>query len=253
MLIVCPACASEYTLDAAKIGPAGRTVRCAACREPWFVAAPPPEPEAALAPPGEAVFTAAGTSSDQKAPAAPRRAGPRAGKARAGTGRRRLAVAASALAACGVAAAALLPAGRAGLVHAVPRTARLYAAIGLPVNLRGLAFRDVAAYQVPDAAGGGRLVVEGDVVSASGHAVPVPPLSLELRDEHGGVVYRWSAEAPRERLEPEESARFRAELPGASAKGRQVLVRFAAVDSGDSAVSLKAPANASANPKDRDR
>ncbi|MBK3424196.1 zinc-ribbon domain-containing protein, partial [Methylobacterium ajmalii] len=56
MLIVCPACASEYTLDADKIGPAGRTVRCAACREPWFVAAPAAEPT--LSPPGEAVFTA---------------------------------------------------------------------------------------------------------------------------------------------------------------------------------------------------
>ncbi|WP_288582600.1 zinc-ribbon domain-containing protein, partial [uncultured Methylobacterium sp.] len=60
MLIVCPACASEYTLDADKIGPAGRTVRCAACREPWFVAAPAAEP--VLSPPGEAVFTAAAAS-----------------------------------------------------------------------------------------------------------------------------------------------------------------------------------------------
>jgi len=86
-------------------------------------------------------------------------------------------------------------------------------------------------------------------VSASKAAVAVPPLSLELRDARGQTVYRWRAEAPRERLEPEESARFRAELPGAPVKGQAVLVRFAAVDSGDSAVSLKAPVN----PKDRDR
>ncbi|KMO12680.1 zinc-ribbon domain-containing protein [Methylobacterium indicum] len=247
MLIVCPACASEYTLDPSKIGPAGRTVRCAACREPWFVAAPAAEPT--LSPPGEAVFTAA------EAPAEPtpsktreRGAGERkAGTAKSGepgTGRlRRLAVAAAAVAACAAVTAALMPAGRAGLVRALPQTARLYAAIGLPVNLRGLTFRDVAAYQVPEASGPGRLVVEGDVVSAAKEAVAVPPLSLELRDEHGQVVYRWRAEAPRERLEPEESARFRAELPGPSAKGRQVLVRFAAVDSHDSAVSLKAPTN----------
>ncbi|TNC11275.1 DUF3426 domain-containing protein [Methylobacterium terricola] len=246
MLIVCPACASEYTLDPDKIGSAGRTVRCAACREPWFVSAPAAEPAPMLSPPGEAVFSAS------EAPAAPpRRATPRGAKARgpAPPRRRRLVAAAAGLAACGALVAALLPAGRAGLVRAVPATARLYAAIGLPVNLRGLAFRDVAAYSVPDASGTGRLVVEGNVVSASKDAVPVPRLSLELRDEHGQTVYRWTAEAPRDRLEPEESARFRAELPEAPAKGREVLVRFAAVDSGDSAVSLRAPMNA----HDRDR
>ncbi|SEP16166.1 MJ0042 family finger-like domain-containing protein [Methylobacterium sp. ap11] len=244
MLIVCPACASEYTLDADKIGPAGRTVRCAACREPWFVAAPAAEP--ALSPPGEAVFTAAqaAASGPSKDKAGNRNARMRGAAQGARSGRlRRLAVAGAALAACAAVAAALMPAGRAGLVRALPQTARLYAAIGLPVNLRGLTFRDVAAYQVPDASGSGRLVIEGDVVSAAREAVAVPPLSLELRDEHGQVVYRWRAEAPRDRLEPEESARFRAELPGASAKGRQVLVRFAAVDSHDSAVSLKAPTN----------
>ncbi|MCF4124154.1 zinc-ribbon domain-containing protein [Methylobacterium sp. SyP6R] len=244
MLIVCPACASEYTLDPEQIGPAGRTVRCAACREPWFVAAPPPEPGLELSPTGEAVFSAAET-------APPRRAGPRTAKAKAAPARRRLAVAALAVAGCAAIGLSLMPAGRAAIVRALPQTARLYAGIGLPVNLRGLTFRDVAAYQVPDASGVGRLVVEGDVVSASKEAVPVPPLRVELRDEHGQVIFRWTAEAPRDRLEPEESARFRAELPNAPAKGRAVLVRFAAVDSGDSAVSLRAPMNPQANLKDR--
>ncbi|AWB21722.1 hypothetical protein DA075_12985 [Methylobacterium currus] len=238
MLIVCPACASEYTLDPEQIGPGGRTVRCAACREPWFVSAPAAEPGPGLSPPGEAVFSAAGTS-------APRRAGARAAQAIAAgaASRRGLAGAALAVAGLGAVVVALLPAGRDGLVRALPQAARLYAGIGLPVNLRGLAFRDVAAYQVPDTSGAGRLVVEGDVVSDSKQAVPVPPLRIELRDEHGQVVYRWTAEAPRTQLEPEESARFRAELPNAPAKGRAVLVRFAAVDSGNSAVSLRAPMN----------
>ncbi len=236
MLIVCPACASEYTLDPEQIGPAGRTVRCAACREPWFVSLPAPEPGPDLSPTGEAVFSAADD-------APPRRAGPRAARPKepGAPRRRRLAVAALAVASCGAVGFALMPAGRTGIVRALPQTARLYAGIGLPVNLRGLAFRDVAAYQVPDASGLGRIVVEGDVVSASKDTVPVPPLRVELRDEHGQVVYRWTAEAPRDRLEPEESARFRAELPNAPSKGRAVLVRFATVDSGDSGVSLRAP------------
>lgn len=45
MLIVCPSCASSYVLDDARIGPAGRRVRCASCRETFFVA--PADAEAA--------------------------------------------------------------------------------------------------------------------------------------------------------------------------------------------------------------
>ena len=38
MLIVCPSCASEYTIDPEKLGADGRTVRCALCRDTWFAA-----------------------------------------------------------------------------------------------------------------------------------------------------------------------------------------------------------------------
>lgn len=37
MLIVCPSCASQYELDAAKLGPDGRKVRCASCKTAWHV------------------------------------------------------------------------------------------------------------------------------------------------------------------------------------------------------------------------
>ena len=37
MLIACPSCASEYRIDASKVGMEGRSVRCAACRETWFI------------------------------------------------------------------------------------------------------------------------------------------------------------------------------------------------------------------------
>src|SRR5579875_915943 len=39
MLIVCPGCATSYRIDAAALGPVGRTVRCARCRSTWFAAA----------------------------------------------------------------------------------------------------------------------------------------------------------------------------------------------------------------------
>ena len=36
MLIVCPSCASEYEVDPVLLGPNGRKMRCASCREVFF-------------------------------------------------------------------------------------------------------------------------------------------------------------------------------------------------------------------------
>ena len=40
MLIVCPTCASRYSIDDDKIGPDGRMVRCASCRSDFFARLP---------------------------------------------------------------------------------------------------------------------------------------------------------------------------------------------------------------------
>jgi len=45
MLIVCPNCATSYTIDPAAIGPAGRTVRCARCKVTWLAGGPAAGPE----------------------------------------------------------------------------------------------------------------------------------------------------------------------------------------------------------------
>jgi len=40
MLIVCPTCTTSYMIDAASLGPGGRTVRCARCRASWHAGGP---------------------------------------------------------------------------------------------------------------------------------------------------------------------------------------------------------------------
>jgi predicted Zn finger-like uncharacterized protein len=43
MLIVCPNCATSYTIEPSSLGSAGRTVRCARCKTTWFADATPAE------------------------------------------------------------------------------------------------------------------------------------------------------------------------------------------------------------------
>jgi predicted Zn finger-like uncharacterized protein len=243
MLIVCPACASEYRIDAEKVGASGRSVRCAACRETWFIgpddvaaglmaelnSEPDPfdaavidEPSVAAAPATEA------PPPDPSEPPAPRRRPqPKAKTTPKRAGPRRLSPALAA----GLAVAALMPLallGRATVVRAMPQTAALYAGIGLTVNLRGIELSDVAAFQTPaEGAEPARLVVEGDLVGVARERVAVPPVEIEVRDAHGQSLYRWSVPGPRAALEPGERARFKASLSAPPAKGHSIEVRFA--------------------------
>jgi predicted Zn finger-like uncharacterized protein len=255
MLIVCPSCASEYTIDVEHVGAEGRSVRCAACRTTWFIS--PDDVVAAV----EADMTAAmmeavqGSSetanarvesqpsreaeevtppeipdfeSDPPAPpldaeaeaeARPKRRPPTKPARRP---RFSPALALGLSVAVGLGLAVL---GRTTVVRAMPQSAGLYARMGLPVNLRGLDLRDVVAFQTQGE--GAQLVIEGDVVGVADAGAPVPPIEIEVRDAREQVLYRWSVAAPRQSLEHQETARFRASLSAPPAEGRAIRVSFA--------------------------
>ncbi|WP_232628423.1 zinc-ribbon domain-containing protein [Methylobacterium sp. Leaf118] len=257
MLIVCPACASEYRIDAERVGASGRSVRCAACRETWFIS---PNDVAAgrfdeMAEAEADPFAGPAAEPAPEAPQGPIPEEPPAEspppRPRAGTGKRKTTSETTtktgrpaarrfppALAA-GLAVAALLPLvllGRASVVRAMPQTAGIFSGIGLGVNLRGIDLVDVAAFQVPaEGANPARLVVEGDLVGVARERVTVPPVEVELRDEHGQPLYRWSVPGPRAALEPGERARFTASLSAPPAQGRSVEVRFATAPASEAA------------------
>ena len=120
---------------------------------------------------------------------------------------------------------AALIAWRADVVRVAPQTASLYAAIGLPVNLRGLSFADVTtATETHD--GVQVLVVEGTIASASARVVEVPRLRFSVRNPGGQEVYTWTALPARSLLAPGETLAFRSRLASPPPDARDVLVRF---------------------------
>jgi hypothetical protein len=124
-----------------------------------------------------------------------------------------------------VAANAALIGWRADVVALLPQTGSLYALIGLPVNLRGLAINDVkTAREAHD--GVPVLVVEGTVANISRAPVEVPRLRFAVRSESGAEVYAWTALPPRSILSPGEEMPFHSRLASPPGEGRDVVVRF---------------------------
>ncbi|AZO80836.1 MULTISPECIES: zinc-ribbon domain-containing protein [unclassified Bosea (in: a-proteobacteria)] len=263
MLIVCPNCASRYEIAEAKIGAGGRKVRCASCQMTWQIEAPQaaeaqptdevlrsdleaaipdlptaPSPEQTAAELEEELRRAAEIDADisaiaaertepSQSDAAPLPPPPR--KRNWASARNPLArlpsAAASVLAVAGVAILGLGVWQREHVVRAIPQLAGLYDKIGLPVNVRGLAFSAVESELVQDPQGR-FLVVTGDVTNITRGTAKVPPITVTVQAEDGKVLYSWTTEPPRPSLESAELMHFRARLASPPENGRSVQLRF---------------------------
>jgi hypothetical protein len=112
------------------------------------------------------------------------------------------------------------------IVRIAPLAAAPYAALGLPVNLDGLALSDVRSRVAME---GARkvLLVEGEIVNLRRDANFAPPLALSVRGADGLDKYAWTTRAPKARLEPGERIAFHARLVSPPENGAEVLVHFA--------------------------
>jgi predicted Zn finger-like uncharacterized protein len=257
MLIVCPSCASQYELDAAKLGPEGRKVRCANCKTSWHVEPGPfPEPpseaetqallaeELERAAAIEAEITALAAEAGAQAgaedrpaieapPAAvPKRRGRPSRKQGKTSGvplRRGGAGLPAAVALAGLAMLGLATWQREAVVRVAPQLAGLFEKIGMPVNVRGLSLSSIESGLVDD--GQNRfLVVEGDVTNITKSKMAVPLIEVAVKDAGGATLYTWTTEPPRARLEPAELLRFRARLASPPEQGQSVRVRFTSAE-----------------------
>lgn len=123
------------------------------------------------------------------------------------------------------AAVAGLVAARATVVRTFPQTASLYAAVGLPVNLRGLAFANVRG-ESETHEGVQVLAIEGEIVNVAGRTVDVPRLRFAVRNPAGYEVYAWTALPARTSLGAGEVLPFRTRLASPPADARDIVARF---------------------------
>jgi hypothetical protein len=126
-----------------------------------------------------------------------------------------------------VIAATTAIAARAALVSIAPATAAVYAAVGMPVNLRGLTIGDVRATVTHETESQRELVITGEIANLRDRETPAPNLRLALRGEDGRELYVWTARGPKKSLGARERVAFRARLAAPPAGVRDVLVKFA--------------------------
>jgi len=114
---------------------------------------------------------------------------------------------------------------RADVVRLLPQTATFYKMVGLEVNLRGLAFKDI---KISNETVDGKpvLVIEGTIIGETGKPVELPRLRFSVRDAQGAEIYAWNAVLEQPLLKPGERAYFKSRLASPPPEGRNIDVRF---------------------------
>jgi predicted Zn finger-like uncharacterized protein len=264
MHIICPHCSTSYGINPASLGAAGRTVRCARCKEVW-VARPEDAVELAhqasataqagvetagqdaaaewdalareegQAPHVDSPSIAGGWSSSDSAAMADREwsppspthpSGPRAWlDGLLGREAGKSPISLTAVCAAMGALALAVVIWRAELVRLLPQTAAFYKLVGLDVNLRGLRFRDVRITS-ETVEGKPVLVIEGAITAELNKPVEIPRLRFSVRDAQGAEIYAWNAVLEQSVLKPGEKALFKSRLASPPPEGRNIDVRF---------------------------
>ena len=212
MLIVCKTCGSSYRVPDEVLGEAACRFRCSGCGRTWELEGRP-----------TLIGSAASTRGDPTrlvAAPAPRRRAHGASLARLA---RRLA---APLAAASLLAGSMTAIGaRESIVAAAPFAAGVYAAIGLPVNLRGLGVDNLRARI--DASGDKKvLLVEGSVVNLRRGETAALDLRIALRAADGRELYVWTTRPPKKRLARGERVDFAARLDAPPDGAEDALVKF---------------------------
>ena len=110
-------------------------------------------------------------------------------------------------------------------VRAMPQTASFYAWLGLPVNIRGLDFENLAT-TTEQHEGVPILVIGGNVVNITGRTETVPHLRFAVRNAAQQEIYAWTAVPPLALLPSGRGVAFHTRLASPPPDAHDVVVRF---------------------------
>jgi predicted Zn finger-like uncharacterized protein len=240
MILTCPSCVTRYYADDASIGPAGRSVRCAACSHTWFV-----EPQLVLGDDTPAMLrgrdedrprtreqiermrrAAGGVSASAPLSSAAKYRALQVERQR----KDRVKAAALAWTVTGAALAATTTSAvafREDVARIWPKTASAYAAVGLDVNIFGLEFRDLKVehmFDGPDPV----LVVRGLITNIGRDERPAPVLRFGLRGEDSTEIQHVLARMVSPAIPAGGSAPFEVRIENASPEAQDLEATFAA-------------------------
>jgi predicted Zn finger-like uncharacterized protein len=257
MQIVCPNCQTSYGVTPTALGPEGRNVRCAKCKQVWHA-----RPEEALHPHGLAAAEPAearGEAAEQTAEDWPESEAPHVESPSLAPGGAEAGANWSAEASrsevtdndeprarrwrpgrisasrphfglsTGVAAMAALIAGliiwRTDVVRLLPQTAAFFKLAGINVNLRNLTIEDVRV-STETVNGAPVTVIEGAVAATGFKPAEIPRLRFIVRDASGTPVYAWNTVLEPAVVNPGEKVQFKSRLASPPPNGHDLIVRF---------------------------
>jgi predicted Zn finger-like uncharacterized protein len=233
MILTCPDCATRYFVADDRIGPEGRTVRCASCGTKWTAHAPlelaaTPEIGAMAFDPHDPAALAEESVQLSDLPGDEL---PKAFRERAQTREKtREAVTQGVIWAAMVGGLAvmigLVIVMRQDVARIWPRTAGAYAMVGLPVNLVGLAIENQHA-QPTLKDGHAALVVTGSLRNIRDRPVAAPALRISLLNPAGKAVAVKIADPGGARIPPGEARRFSVDLIDPPVSATDVEIAFA--------------------------
>lgn len=230
MILTCSSCATRFLVDAAAIGPTGRSVRCARCQHNWFQEPAVDLPRSLQNDDADAPAIAsqtrvqAGITPGGKP--TPLRAGanlpalPRASRTRGN------------ILSWGLLAASIFMALLGGYIlreeitFAWPPSARIYAVFGLQTAIGNLQLMDVTSSQAVQS-GRSALTVKGVIRNAGKAEIALPQVLVKLHNAAGRDIFQWTHPLPQKTLAPGESLAFETSQLDPPAEARNLEVTFA--------------------------
>jgi predicted Zn finger-like uncharacterized protein len=221
MILTCPNCATQYSVDLDHIGPEGRMVRCKQCVHVWREFPHEQEDKQSEDAPQPAVEAIPQPKVEVAAPHRRRSALPRERPKRANL---------AGWVALGAILLAVLGGGwlmRERVVDAWPASARLFAALGTPVEVLGAGIEIADVTSARDVVEGVPvLLIEGRLTNISEAVRTVPAVRASLLDQSAREVRSWLVPILEQRLLPGETVAFTTRLENPPDEARELAITF---------------------------